>query len=56
MAKILVEIDLPNVPASEITNDSEWFERGKILIDDAYLKRAREDDSFFEFEFRGIQE
>jgi hypothetical protein len=61
MAVITVKIDLgPKVTAREILQAhqdhadgkdcGDWFERGKILVDDAYLTRAPEDDSFFEFE------
>jgi hypothetical protein len=64
MAKVLVRIDLGNVPASEILEAQqgkgkcpEWFGlNGKLMVDEAFLNRSVEDDSFFDFEFVSVEE
>lgn len=67
MAKIVVRIEIPGTRdglQKEIDADrhprESWFSRvdgaDKILIDEAYLVRARADDSFFAFEFVGVED
>jgi len=63
MAKILVKIDVGEVKGMSLQehlerHHSDWFppeDSGKIIVDEAYLKRSIADDSFFAFEFVGIE-
>jgi hypothetical protein len=50
MAKVTVEIDLPNVTVEDL-HEREFFDGDNIIIDEAYLERFEEDDSFFMFKF-----
>jgi len=56
MCKIRVEIDLgENVTADSI--DETWFqEDGRIVIDEAFLERAEEDNSFYALKLTEIKE
>lgn len=56
MAKITVVIDLPNVTAGDINTGTDWFENGMIIIDEAYLDRSMEDNSFFAFNVVKIED
>jgi len=64
MAKVLVRIDLgQNTTTQEILDAQqgkgklpEWFDNGRIIIDEAYLSRFPDDDSFFDFEFVSVEE
>lgn len=57
MAKVLVEIDMPNVSAKDILNNPDEWEAGHgdnhdesyLAVDDAYLRTAADDDSFYVF-------
>jgi len=52
MAKVTVEIDIPNATAEEIQkSDSGWMEGENIVIDNAYLEFFPEEDSFYQFKF-----
>lgn len=51
MAKITVEIEI-DVTKKEIEGNSDWFQGSydnEIVIDEAYLNRAENDDSFYAF-------
>jgi hypothetical protein len=57
MAVIIVEIHIPDTKLHQLDKDPDWFPGdGKIVIDDAYLTRFKDDDSFFEFKFLGMRE
>jgi hypothetical protein len=62
---VSIEVDAPSVQAlvDDIQADRElkdnWFspqDGDRILVDDAYLNRARVDDSFFAFELVGVMD
>lgn len=66
MAKIIVAIEIDgdaeglrrDIEADRTTRES-WFSKedgDRILVDSAYLNEARADDSFYAFEFRGVEE
>lgn len=52
--KVTVLIDIPNVTKKEVLNNPDWVKDGKIIIDEAYLTRNDEDDSFFDFDIISI--
>lgn len=56
MVKVLVVIDINNRTKEEVQAD--FFPHGNdvISVDEAYLKEDREDNSFYEFEFKGFVE
>lgn len=60
MAKITVEIDIPNTTADEITNTERdlWFEGDDdhIIVDEAYLPRFPEEDSFYQLRFIKVED
>ena len=70
MAKIIVAIDIPNVPYDELKDEVVdnpkfgycrkcWYtneDGDKVLIDEAYLRRSVVDDSFFAFELIDVRE
>lgn len=57
MAKLIVEIDIPGVPYDVLTREAEekssdWYSNedgDKVVVDEAFLERAKCDDSFFAF-------
>lgn len=56
MAVVIVEIHIPDMKRDDLV-DPDWFPGdGKIVIDEAYLTRFKDDDSFFEFQFVGMRE
>lgn len=63
MAKIIVEIEIANPAFEALVADifdeqSDWYDAedpGMIIIDEAYLKRAKCDDSFYAFKLIGIK-
>lgn len=55
MAKITVEIEIP-ISREEIIKNSEWFQGNKIVIDNAYLNLAEDDDSFYAFTLVKIED
>lgn len=63
MAKLIVAIDFPKasyedlkrevVDEPDYSDESGWFTKAdgkKVVIDHVYLKRSREDNSFYVFE------
>lgn len=69
MAKLLVKIEIPgtaDVVRQEIAHAKadpvgtrSWFspeDGDRILVDNAYLQESRADDSFFAFEFVGVED
>lgn len=63
MAKLMVMIDIPNTSHDELVKELkdkafDWWDdgdSGMIIVDEAYLKRANCDDSFFAFELIGVK-
>ena len=64
MAKLVVEIEMPESKfptASALLNDildeDDWWEdreKGLITVDEAFLRRASNDDSFFVFKLTSV--
>lgn len=59
MAKLIVEVDIRNISFTEIFDkESDWYDKedpDMIIIDEAYLKRANCDDSFYAFKLVGAK-
>lgn len=58
MAKITVEIEIP-ISREEIIKNPEWFQGSydsEIVIDNAYLNLAEDDDSFYAFTLVKIED
>lgn len=56
MAKLIVAVDIPNLTDEKLKHPDWWKQTtGRIMIDEAYLRRSNEDDSFFAFEFIALQ-
>lgn len=63
MAKVIVAIEIPDMDAVDLRTHmerykDEWFPMGSgtISIDESYLEREPEDDSFFLFEFIEVRD
>jgi hypothetical protein len=65
MARIIVEIELEGISTEELIRQiaedrdtgstDRWLTKsGNIIVDDAYLPTADDDDSFFEFKLVGV--
>ena len=53
--KIHVVIDIPNRTIDEVRREADWWGKdGTIIIDEAYLTRFPDDDSFFIFTCEGL--
>lgn len=63
MAKLMVEIEIENSTYGELVaelaaKETDWYDDkdpGMIVVDEAYLKRANCDDSFFAFKLIGVR-
>ncbi len=55
MAIITVEIEV-DVPKADILKEPSWFEYKEIVIDEAYLNRNNQDDSFYNFTLINIRD
>jgi len=66
MARVFVSIEIPDLVEQELRDNPDWFISdevhnmsivGKeIVIDEAYLTRYIDDDSFFVFKFLYLEE